>query len=136
MDGMNHCTFIGEVDKDAELRTTQGGAQIATLTLVVKESFTDKQGNPRESKQYVNVVYWGGQAETAGTHAEAGDRVYVVGKMQTRAYEGNDGQKKRVTEVKGSTFGLMQKANQPQAAGQAAHTPVVFDSLPDDDIPF
>lgn len=136
MDGMNHCTFIGEVDKDAELRTTPGGAQICTLTLVVKESFTDKQGNPRESKQYVNCVYWGSQAETAGTHAQAGDRVYVVGKMMTRAYEGNDGQKKRVTEVKGSTFGLMAKAGDPAPQGMANTAPQVFDSLPDDDIPF
>lgn len=93
---MNSVSIAGRLTKDIELRNTQNGSQTASFTLAVNRSFK-KEGQP--DADFINCVAFGKTAELLGTYCQKGSQVGVEGRIQTRSYENQQGQRVYLTEV-------------------------------------
>lgn len=95
---LNKTTLIGRLTKDPELKFTAANSKaVASFTLAVNRPFSNKQGE-REA-DFIPIVVWGKTAENCGNYIGKGSLVGISGRIQTRSYEGQDGQKRYVTEV-------------------------------------
>ncbi|MDR3086038.1 MAG: single-stranded DNA-binding protein [Christensenellaceae bacterium] len=94
---MNKVILIGNLTKDPELRTTQGGVSVCTLRIAVTRRFANAQG-VRES-DFFDVVAWRQTADFVSRYFTKGRKIAIVGTLQNRSYEAKDGTKRTVTEV-------------------------------------
>lgn len=94
---MNKVFLIGRLTRDPELRYTGSNIPVATFSLAVNRNFSNQQGE-REA-DFINIVVWRKQAENVKNYLTQGSQVAIDGRLQTRSYDGNDGQKRYVTEV-------------------------------------
>ncbi len=94
---MNKVILIGNLSKDPELATTNGGVSVCRFTIAVQRRFQNAEGE-REA-DFINVVVWRGQAENCHRFLKKGSKCAVVGRIQTSSYEAQDGTKRYVTEV-------------------------------------
>lgn len=94
---MNKIILIGRLTRDPELRYTPNGAAVCSFTLAVDRPFTNQGGN-REA-DFINIVVWNKQGENCAKYLSKGRQAAVEGRLQIRSYEGNDGQRRYVTEV-------------------------------------
>ena len=95
---MNNVVLVGRLTKDIELRTIGQGVSVANFTLAVDRRFKNKQGE-RET-DFIACIAWKMTAEFIAKYFKKGDKIGIVGEIQTRSYEGNSGNKVYVTEVK------------------------------------
>lgn len=94
---MNKIMLIGRLTKDPELRYTQGGTAVASFTLAVDRRFSNQNGE-RET-DFINCVAWNKSAEFVANYFHKGKQMALEGRLQVRSYDGNDGQRRWVTEV-------------------------------------
>lgn len=94
---MNKVFLIGRLTKDPELRYTGNNTAVATFTLAVNRNFANQSGE-REA-DFINIVVWRKQAENVKNYIKQGSQVAIDGRIQTRNYEDQNGQKRYVTEV-------------------------------------
>ena len=94
---MNKVILIGRLTKDPEVTSTQGGISRATFTVAADRRFTDKDGN--RQADFIPCVAWRQTAEFIGKYFTKGKKISVVGSIQTRSYDAQDGTKRYVTEV-------------------------------------
>ena len=94
---MNKVILIGRLTRDPELRYTGSNTPVATFSLAVNRPFTSASGE-REA-DFINIVVWRKQAENCKNYIKQGSQVAVEGRIQTRNYEDQNGQKRYVTEV-------------------------------------
>ena len=94
---MNRIILIGRLTRDPELRFTPNGKAVCQFTLAVDRPFTNQEGN-REA-DFINIVVWNKQGENCAQYLSKGRMAAVDGRLQIRSYEGNDGQRRYVTEV-------------------------------------
>ena len=94
---MNKIFLIGNLTKDPELSTTTSGTSVARFALAVSRRYTNAEGE-RET-DFLNVVAWRGLADTCHRYLRKGSKVAVVGSVQVRSYDAQDGSKRFVTEV-------------------------------------
>jgi single-strand DNA-binding protein len=103
MQGVNKVILMGRLGQDPEVRMTQTGQQVCTMSVATSESWT-KDGNKEERTEWHRVVLWGKTAELAGKYLKKGGSVYIEGKLQTRSWQDKDGQKRYTTEIVGNTM--------------------------------
>jgi single-strand DNA-binding protein len=96
---LNKVLLIGRLTADPMVRSTPGGAQVTSFSIATNRNWTDKSGAKKEATEFHNVVIWGRQAEIAAKFLTKGSEVYVEGRLQTRSWEGKDGQPRKTTEV-------------------------------------
>lgn len=96
---LNKVQIIGNLGKDPEIRYTGDNRAIANLTVATSENWTDKSGSRQDRTEWHRVVVFGKLAETIEKYLKKGDSVYFEGKLQTRKWQGNDGQDRYTTEV-------------------------------------
>ena len=94
---MNHVQLIGRLTKDPELRYTSQGVAVATFTLAVQRNFSD--GNGERQTDFIQCIAWRKLAETIANHLVKGSLIACEGRIQTRNYENQQGQRVYVTEV-------------------------------------
>lgn len=94
---MNKVFLIGRLTRDPELRYTSSNIATASFSLAVDRNFTNQNGE-REA-DFINIVVWRKQAENVKNYLTKGSQVAIDGRIQTRSYDGQDGQKRYVTEV-------------------------------------
>ena len=94
---MNKVVLIGRLTRDPELRYTGNNTAVASFTLAVNRPFSNQQGE-REA-DFINVVVWRKQAENVKNYLSQGSQAAVEGRLQTRTYDDNNGQKRYITEV-------------------------------------
>jgi single-strand DNA-binding protein len=95
---LNQVVLIGRLTHDPELRYTAGsGIPVTTFSLAVDRPFTNQQGE-REA-DFIKIVTWRKQAENCANFLKKGSLAAVVGRLQIRSYEDNEGVKRKVTEV-------------------------------------
>ena len=94
---MNKVFLIGRLTRDPELRYTGNNTPVATFSLAVNRNFSNQQGE-REA-DFINIVVWRKQAENVKNYLTQGSQVAIDGRIQTRSYDDNNGQKRYVTEV-------------------------------------
>ncbi len=94
---MNKVFLIGRLTRDPELRYTGSNIPTATFSVAVNRNFTNQAGE-REA-DFINIIVWRKQAENCKNYLSKGSQVAIEGRIQTRNYDGQDGQKHYVTEV-------------------------------------
>ena len=94
---MNKWTGIGNLTKDPELTMTPNGISVARFTIAVSRRFTNADGE-REA-DFINCVAWRTNAENLTKYCHKGDKIAVVGALQTRNYEAQDGSKRYIMEI-------------------------------------
>lgn len=98
--GINKVILIGNLGRDPETRYTQSGSAVANFSVATSEQWQDRNTNERrEQTEWHNVVCFARLAEIAGEYLRKGSKVYVEGRLQTRSWEGQDGQTRNRTEV-------------------------------------
>ncbi len=99
MAGINKVILIGNLGRDPELRYTQSGTAVCTLSLATTRSYNNRNNERVEETEWHRVVVWSKQAEFCNQYLSKGRQVYVEGRLQTRNYEDKDGIKRYSTEV-------------------------------------
>ncbi len=94
---MNKVVLIGNLTKDPELSTTNNGVSYCRFTLAVSRRFANANGD--RDADFINIVVWRGQADNCHKYLKKGSKACVVGNLQTRSYDAQDGSKRYVTEV-------------------------------------
>lgn len=94
---MNKAVLIGNLVRDPEIRQTKTGVSTCTFTIAVNRLHTNGQG--KREADYIPIVTWRGMAESCAKHLRQGNKVGIVGMIQTRSYDAQDGSKRYVTEV-------------------------------------
>lgn len=98
--GINKVILIGNLGRDPEIRYTQSQQAVANFSLATSESWTDRNTNERrERTEWHRVVCFRRLAEICGEYLRRGSKVYIEGSLQTRSWEGQDGQTRYSTEV-------------------------------------
>lgn len=106
---INNVVLVGRMTKDAELRYTPQNQAVATFSLAVNRNF--KNNNGERDADFINCVIWRQQAENLANWAKKGALVGIVGRIQTRNYENQQGQRVYVTEVVADSFQLLESRN-------------------------
>ncbi|MCM8779583.1 MAG: single-stranded DNA-binding protein [Candidatus Omnitrophica bacterium] len=116
MANFNKVLLIGNLTKDPELRYTPQGTAVANLRLAVNRHFRDKTGEQKEEVCYITCVVWDKQAETCNQYLRKGNPVFVEGRLQSRSWEDNAGQKRNVIEVRAERIQFLGAASAKSAA--------------------
>ena len=160
---VNKVILIGNVGQDPEVRYTgdaNNGAKVATVRLATTERYRDRNGNPQEHTEWHNVVVWRNQADVVEKYVKKGTQLYVEGRIRTRSWDDQNGNKRYTTDIVADTLQLLgrrpennaqqggyqqpapqQSYQQPAyAPQQPAQQPVapqnIADNGPEDDLPF
>lgn len=112
---MNRVVLVGRLTKDPELRYTPNGVAVATFTLAVNRTFTNQNGD-REA-DFINCVVWRKPAENVANFLKKGSLAGVDGRLQTRNYEGQDGERVYVTEVQAESVQFLEPRNAAGSQG-------------------
>ena len=97
--GVNKVILIGNVGADPELRYTAGGTAVSNFNIATNENWTDSSGERQERTEWHRIVVWGRLAEICNQYLRKGSKVFIEGRLQTRSWEAQDGQKRYTTEV-------------------------------------
>jgi single-strand DNA-binding protein len=132
-------TLIGNVGRDPEMRYTQAGKPVLNFSVACNRwAPPSNEGERREETEWFNVICFGRLAEVAQNLVSKGSKVYIEGRIQTRTYEGRDGQTRHVVEVVANDLQML-SPRQRSDMGDQAMGPVavgVADADNLDDVPF
>ena len=122
---LNKVMLIGNVGRDPEIRyldgnnPNQGAAKVAQFTLATTERYRDRNGELRENTEWHNIVAWRNSADVAEKYIRKGTQVYIEGKLRTRSWTDQTGNKRYTTEVAVDNLQLLGKRND-NPGGQGA----------------
>ena len=97
--GLNKVTLIGNLGRNPEMRYTPSGKPVTSFSMASSRSWVSSDGERREETEWFNIVAWGNLAEICNQHLARGQQVYIEGRLQTRSWEDNNGQRHFRTEV-------------------------------------
>ena len=113
---VNKVVLIGNLGADPEVRFTPSGVQVVSATLATSESWNDKNGERQERTEWHRLVLWRKLAEIADQFLKKGSKIYVEGKLQTRSWDDQKGQKRYLTEVVVNNIEMLDGADGPPSA--------------------
>lgn len=137
---INNVTLVGRLTRDPELRYTTSDVAVATFNLAVNRNF--KGANGEREADFINCMIWRKQAELFADWCKKGNLVGITGRIQTRSYDNQQGQRVYVTEVVAETFQLLEKRdNSANQSNIEEQMPASFGAtnpldISDDDLPF
>ena len=140
---VNTVVLIGRLTKDPEVRYTQtNNTMVSSFTLAVNRSFV-RQGEERQA-DFIPIVVWGKSAEFTSKYFKKGMQVSVVGRIQTRSWDDQNGQKRYVTEVVATEVGFAEGRREEGGSSVAETFGSIadvsntneFSTITDDDLPF
>ena len=141
--GVNKVILIGNLGSDPEIRHTSSGISVANVNLATSESWTDKTtGDRQERTEWHRLVLWRQLAELAEKYLKKGRKIYVEGKIQTRSWDAEDGQKRYSTEVVVDDLQMLDSRDGDRGGasfgdpGPLEPPPENRDPSQDDDLPF
>jgi len=148
MASLNRVILVGNLTRDPELRFTPSGSPVAGFGLAVNRTYTNKQGEKVENVDFFNIVVWAKLAELCTEYLKKGRPVALEGRLQSRSWETEDGQKRSVVEVVAENVQFLgggqgrgdqrpgeQSEGAPAGAAPSESSPVEEIDL-GDDIPF
>ncbi|MDH5190163.1 MAG: single-stranded DNA-binding protein [Gammaproteobacteria bacterium] len=145
--GVNKVILVGNLGKDPEVRYMPSGGAVTNVTLATSEQWKDKQsGEKRENTEWHRIVFFGRLAEIAGEYLKKGSQIYVEGRLQTRKWQGQDGQDRYTTEIVANEMQMLggrsgaggsYSNDMPESEGSMSKEPAMASADDfDDDIPF
>jgi single-strand DNA-binding protein len=161
---INKVILIGNVGQDPEIRYTgdvNNGTKVATFRVATTERYRDRSGNLQEHTEWHSIVVWRNTADVVEKYVKKGTQVYIEGRLRSRSWDDQNGNKRYVTEIVADTLqllgrrpegqqqapqgyqqpqpyqqpGVQQQPTYQQPVQQAQPKPAV-DDLPEDDLPF
>jgi single-strand DNA-binding protein len=114
---LNKVLLIGNLTRDPELRYIPSGSAVATFTVAVNRVYKDQAGEKKEQTSFIRVVVWGRRAEVCGEYLSKGSPVFVEGRLQSRDWETQEGQKRNTVEVVADNIQFLRGAG--AASGKA-----------------
>jgi len=103
MSSLNRAELIGRLTRDPEMRYTPSGQPVTSFSIATNRYASGPEGEKKEYTDYHNIVCWNigrrNLAEVVAQYVKKGALVYVEGRIQTRSWEGQDGQKRKATEI-------------------------------------
>lgn len=124
---LNKVTLIGNLGADPEVRSTQNGGRVATLSLATSRQWKGQDGNMQEKTEWHRIVLWNSNyaklADIAEKFCKKGDKLYVEGSIEYRSWQDREGQTRYTTEIRGNEIILLGGRNQggePYSATKAA----------------
>lgn len=124
--------LIGNVGRDPEVRYLEGnnGAKVATFTLATTERYRDRNGETRENTEWHNIVAWRNNADVAERFVKKGTQLFIEGRIRTRSWDDQNGNKRYTTEIIADNLQLLgKKSDNPggqggyQAPAQQSYAP-------------
>ena len=116
MFGVNKVILVGNLGADPEVRKTASQQSVTQFSLATSESWVNKDGDRQEKTEWHRIVIWGKLAETCAKHLAKGRQVFIEGRLQTRSWETEQGQKRFITEIVASQVLFLGRA--PQSLGK------------------
>lgn len=136
---VNKVYLVGNVGKDPEVRYIESGVAVANFSLATNESYKNKSGERVTNTEWHNIVVWRGLAEVVEKYVKKGTMLYVEGKLRTRSYDDQNGNKRYITEIVADNLKMLDRAggdnsqnNQSQGEAQTGS----FEAEETDDLPF
>lgn len=137
MANFNKAFILGNLTRDPELRYLPNGTAVATFTIASNRVYTLQSGEKKEEVTFIRVVVWGRRAETCGEYLSKGSQAFVEGRLQSRTWEGQDGQKRTTIEIVADNVQFLgrPKREGQQAADSSAASQQQPDAAADIDLP-
>ena len=110
MASLNKIMLIGNVGSDPEMRYTPNGKAVTSFRMATNYRYVGSDGERREETEWFRVSVWGRQAESCNQFLAKGRRVYVEGRLQSRNWEGQDGQMRTSLEVSANRVIFLDRA--------------------------
>ncbi|MFQ5905837.1 MAG: single-stranded DNA-binding protein [bacterium] len=132
---LNRVLITGRLTKDPDLRYTPSGTAVCNFRLASSRRYKDRSGEWQDDSMFINVVTWRKTAENCGEYLKKGSAVLVEGRLQSRSWEAEDGQKRSVIEISALRVQFLDKAG----VSEEAVPPEVSGGEPrpeDEEIPF
>ena len=124
---LNKAMLIGNVGRDPEVRYLDGSAgqaKVATFTLATTERYRDRNGETRENTEWHNIVAWRNTADVVEKFVKKGTQVYIEGRIRTRSWDDQTGNKRYTTEIIADTLQLLgKKSDNPGGQGGFQQSP-------------
>lgn len=142
MSGVNKVIIVGRLGADPEMRTVANGGTVTRLSVATSETWVDKDGHRQERTEWHRIVVWGRLAEICGKHLSKGRQVYVEGRLQTRSWEDQQGQKRYATEIVANTVQFLGAPGERSSEGPSRSDDFMQDFAPEpsfdssEEIPF
>lgn len=138
---LNRIELIGYLGRDPEEITFESGTKIVKCSIATTESWTDKEGNTQEDTQWHNLVWFGKAGEVVMKWLKKGSRIYLDGKSTNRSWDGEDGKKVYMHEIKVNKFEFLDSkgdstSNNPSGGDQHYESMAKMPQEEDDDLPF
>lgn len=111
--GLNKVMIIGNLGRDPEMRYTPSGKPVTSFSVAVSRTYMKPEGERAEVTDWFNVVAWGRLAEICSQYLTKGSMVYVEGRLETRSWEGDNGQKHFRTEVVANDVNILDRKGRP-----------------------
>ena len=146
--GVNKVILVGNLGNAPDVKYTQGGTAITTLSVATTSQFKDREGNRQEKTEWHRVKLFGKLGEIAGEYLKKGRQVYIEGRLSQREYTDREGNKRTSLEVNGTDMQFIGSRGDEMAAGASGgnrgasqapsreNPPPANDTIGDDDIPF
>lgn len=112
---LNKVLLLGNLGKDPELRYTASGKAVATFTIATSQRWRDQDGNDQERTEWHRVVAWGRLGEVCGEYLSKGKQVFVEGRIQSREWEDEHGNKRTTVEIIASDMIMLGGAGSQQS---------------------
>ncbi|PIW04535.1 MAG: single-stranded DNA-binding protein [Cytophagales bacterium CG17_big_fil_post_rev_8_21_14_2_50_40_13] len=119
MTGVNKVILVGNLGKDPEVRHLENGRAVANFSLATSETYKNKQGEKVTNTEWHNIVLWSPIAEIAEKFLKKGNQVYIEGKLTTRSWDDQDGNKRYTTEVVGNNLTLLGAKSDGDSGGSS-----------------
>lgn len=113
----NKVLLIGNAGRDPEVRHLESGTAVASFTLATTERFRDKSGMLQDQTEWHNIVCWRNLAELAEKYITKGTQLFIEGKIRTRSWNDQSGQKRYTTEIVADNIRLLGKKNDSGQGG-------------------
>ena len=127
--GLNKVMIIGHLGRDPEMRYTPSGKPVTTFTVATSRSWNTSEGEKHVETEWFNVVAWSNLAEICKQYLTKGQQVYIEGRLQTRHWEDQEGNKHSATEIVASEMIVLEErreSNQAPAEYEEAEDETLF----------
>ncbi|MES2216628.1 MAG: single-stranded DNA-binding protein [Patescibacteria group bacterium] len=118
---LNKVLLIGNLTRDPELKALPSGMKVCSFGLATNHTYKDKEGNKKDNTEFHNISAFGKIGELVAQYMKKGSQVYLEGRLQTRSWDGKDGEKKYRTEIIADT---VQFGNRPTGGGSSSSSSV------------
>jgi single-strand DNA-binding protein len=145
---VNKVILVGRLGKDPETRYTGSGQQVCNFSMATDETYKDRSGERQKRTEWHKIVMWGRLAEIAQQYLKRGSLIYVEGRLQTRQWDDQTGNKRYTTEIVANVMKMLGGRGEgapggaPEAGGRHVPEPEMVEepqagpAISDEDIPF